>query len=1000
VSTCTTAAVDSETRKVEHFDDDPFHRPTFQAEGDPTSASHVTTTRLYDSMDNLIALGLPYNNAQLLCGGFDSTAGAPVSAACSALGYDLANRLTRVDPPKTAPTKRTCFGYDDNSNITSIKRGCPESANLPPGEDDCAGCTSNVASYGYDDFGNLISATLPWTGTSGASGVTNYEYDPLGNVVYEQRPGMSSMTSPELLKYSFDSLSRPRTMERIASGVDETIWEKWYDGTMPNDLPNGFSSTCGVPSATNGLGRLTSQDDSFGTTFYGYDASGNMTTEDRVRNGTYATTADCNAPHNRLQSTYTYWNDHRLYLAVYPYGRRIWYTYYGGGAIDRVLGIMEFHFWGDYGFHSLIDNAIWEPYGGLRGYEIQNSTGNALDTIEYTRGGYASPPIGTCPAGGLGAPSIAYDSTGQTSGLWVSPGEVPPGQPTGSTFAQAYYYDSNQLVRTDSCALGTTTPSSYVYAYNADLSLYGALGPAYSGQPGPFGINIMSYDEKGGRTSVTWDSSLHGMTYGLADQLAELQPAGSHRWKWDYHYAPDGTVTSKRSESDSSGLPASAFTFTSGPGNGSGSSGVAITNVMVKGGATYSYYYDSRNRRRAKMNPTGIIDEYFYSSNDELIVDQGNDSSSAPSYQVTDEYVWLGGRPVAVFRGSLGSDWTHQDDSLGMCSRDGDGAACGVYFPVTDPLGKPVLMLDSVGRIAGVGEYDVDGNLNRVRLDDEAHDVEVNGSYHVGSVSQPLISGLREDLRGHVNAFDPVCDKNGGDYASAKMTTPGYLWTWSTCQLDNYWFPWLPSSDGTASFDITSSRSVKIWGEIVDGYEYRRYQPGATPYWIPLRFPGQYHDNETDLNQNWNRFYDPGVGGYTGPEPRLATQPQFVRVMAQKGISVPVYGYAFNNPIAFIDPNGLGPPAGECGPGDSTVSCCLKQHPGEWERCGAEKPQKPNKCGDDPKPQKPDDPLAPHCREAKETCIILCSDTTLPSGDYQGMPFYKCLNKCMRDNGC
>src|SRR5690349_9213085 len=27
--------------------------------------------------------------------------------------------------------------------------------------------------------------------------------------------------------------------------------------------------------------------------------------------------------------------------------------------------------------------------------------------------------------------------------------------------------------------------------------------------------------------------------------------------------------------------------------------------------------------------------------------------------------------------------------------------------------------------------------------------------------------------------------------------------------------------------------------------------------------------------------------------------------------------------------------AAQCGPTDSTVSCCLKQHPGDYERCGA-----------------------------------------------------------------
>ena len=31
---------------------------------------------------------------------------------------------------------------------------------------------------------------------------------------------------------------------------------------------------------------------------------------------------------------------------------------------------------------------------------------------------------------------------------------------------------------------------------------------------------------------------------------------------------------------------------------------------------------------------------------------------------------------------------------------------------------------------------------------------------------------------------------------------------------------------------------------------------------------------------------------------------------------------------------------GECSQTDSTLSCCLKQHPGQYERCGAEAPTK------------------------------------------------------------
>ncbi|WP_338270572.1 RHS repeat-associated core domain-containing protein, partial [Corallococcus caeni] len=87
-------------------------------------------------------------------------------------------------------------------------------------------------------------------------------------------------------------------------------------------------------------------------------------------------------------------------------------------------------------------------------------------------------------------------------------------------------------------------------------------------------------------------------------------------------------------------------------------------------------------------------------------------------------------------------------------------------------------------------------------------------------------------------------------------------------------------------------------------YEYRRFQTGASPFWTPLRFPGQYHDAETDLFENWNRFYDPSIGRYLQPEPLLHS-PKYMLDMAKASMAVPAYSYAVNNPLAFIDRNGL-----------------------------------------------------------------------------------------------
>jgi len=62
---------------------------------------------------------------------------------------------------------------------------------------------------------------------------------------------------------------------------------------------------------------------------------------------------------------------------------------------------------------------------------------------------------------------------------------------------------------------------------------------------------------------------------------------------------------------------------------------------------------------------------------------------------------------------------------------------------------------------------------------------------------------------------------------------------------------------------------------------------------MPLRFPGQYSDKETNLNYNYFRDYDPAIGRYAQSDP------------IGLGSGLNTYVYTMGNPTAQVDPDGL-----------------------------------------------------------------------------------------------
>ena len=88
----------------------------------------------------------------------------------------------------------------------------------------------------------------------------------------------------------------------------------------------------------------------------------------------------------------------------------------------------------------------------------------------------------------------------------------------------------------------------------------------------------------------------------------------------------------------------------------------------------------------------------------------------------------------------------------------------------------------------------------------------------------------------------------------------------------------------TPEGEIAWQARTDLWGAV---QEIKREKTDC-----PLRFQGQYHDDESDLHYNHQRYYDPGTGRYLTPDPL--------------GLAGGDSAYAYvANPLAAVDPLGL-----------------------------------------------------------------------------------------------
>ena len=929
------SATDGESRRVERFQADAQHRPTYLGVGDAAKPGAYSVPQFFDRADNVAGIGVPFNSAlsfSAFCGGPDTSGGNPddpTSKLCSRLKFDRAERLSSLTQYATAATAgvMTCFGYDARGKVNKVSQGC--SSCLADGS--CSGQPS--ASYEWDDFGNVIQYSAVGQGSTSAQGSNAMQYDIAGNLIRHVSPDQQSEARAQI--YEYDQIGR-RTAEKLLTGSIFKLYETVYDSSAP-------PVACGTVARQKGrAARRVNYSATTGLatdyTWYSYDVAGRIIAEIRSTNS--AGTCTSNVDSSRV-SQFTYSKNGNLVAIRYPHGRTVSYVFGSGIHADRVSAVTT-KTWTATGWSAsdtdLLTNVSWEPYGGLRGYQIQHKRSPvSTTTVEYMLGGDGTTMLVGAGLPGSGASS---DKTGRLKSLRAQAGVAALGTLAGNILRKNYVWQGDQVTQIDTyvnneaAALREDHGKVYSPGYDGITRLRSADVPSFGTTGGYQNRLEYAYDSRGNRTVRTVavafpDTSTFAPQAWLKDRVVSSSP-GSPFTSYlgrSYSYDADGRVNDIYGPVDSAGSPTRQALLAYDARSGSEPT-AGLTNA-----GQWGYPRDESGRRLAKIYPTGGRDEFYYDLSGRLVEDRGQETLVGTATHVPfDEYVWLDNHAVAVLRSQTDLAFTTRNVELSgttTCSRNDELALCDFYFPINDHVNRPVVVLDSLRRIVGVAEYDPFGRMNRGEVWAESAHPYSNAEPDPNlSISEPT-RGLQVDMRAYFSTLDTEQNCSG-----VAVEGPSF---WDATGSTMYgavggfhrgstWTSWYsPSSAaGVATIKLrfgtytgncapndcscvlgSGSQNYPYSGYAMREIEYRRHQAGTYPFFPALRLPGQYYDAETGLYEGWHRTYDPVAGRYLQVEPLLQSPGASV-AYAGAGFSVPIYAYALNNPLAFIDATGFG----------------------------------------------------------------------------------------------
>ncbi|MFC0433846.1 RHS repeat-associated core domain-containing protein [Kutzneria buriramensis] len=404
---------------------------------------------------------------------------------------------------------------------------------------------------------------------------------------------------------------------------------------------------------------------------------------------------------------------------------------------------------------------------------------------------------------------------------------------------------------------------------------------------------------------------------------------------------------------------------------------------------TVSFAYDPEDRWIRRQTPAGVASEWTFDADGNPTTLTTSEHTTAFAYDSGRETTRIVDDTVTV-RQSYDADHRLTGQAVEVANRPVharayDYRADGKLVGTRDAAGPTRYDLDAAGRVTEVAAPD---HVERYRYDIAGDLIDANGvtlRYNGNTLVSAGDEQFEHDAQGRL-----VTRRRGADTwrytwdaldRMTGVTTPaGTTWTYRYDPLgrriakegpdERVEFVW----DGTVLVEQTridaTGRRVTTWHHhpdddrpVIQQEQDRSYTivadhigsptrlvdenglawQATTTLWgagpqgpTPLRFPGQYRDDETGLHYNVFRYYDPTTGRYLSQDP-LGLEP------------APNPAAYVANPLAATDPLGLTPDEG-CGTGDAAQTGKKRPRPADdadnAAATGSNKKPKTYKAGD------------------------------------------------------